>query len=170
MTAAGSTSYSYDNNGNVTARGSDSFSWEHENRLVSATIGGVTTTYAYNGDGLRMSRSSARRRPTSGTWPAGFRWSCKRPRARTRLRTSTARLACCTGWLGERHLPDADALGSITRLLGAAGNLTDTYTYDVFGAVRSHSGASGTEFTFTGEHVATAIEPVPSGPASAMPS
>jgi len=29
--------------------------------------------------------------------------------------------------------------------------VTDTYTYDVFGAVRTHTGTNGTEFTFTGE-------------------
>ena len=45
----------------------------------------------------------------------------------------------------------ADGLGSTVALANAGGAITDTYTYDVFGAVRSHSGASATEFTFTGE-------------------
>ena len=48
--------------------GSDTFTWDHENRLVSATMGGVTTSYTYNpaaepragSDGLRVSRSSCR--------------------------------------------------------------------------------------------------------------
>ena len=43
-----------------------------------------------------------------------------------------------------------DALGSTTRLLDAATNVTDTYTRDGFGAVRSHTGTSGTDFTFHG--------------------
>jgi RHS repeat-associated protein len=45
----------------------------------------------------------------------------------------------------------ADGLGSTVALANASGTVTDTYTYDVFGAVRSHTGTSGTEFTFTGE-------------------
>jgi YD repeat-containing protein len=52
---AGSTSYTFDDNGNLMSRGSDSFSWDAEDRLTSATVSSVTTTFAYNGDGLRDS-------------------------------------------------------------------------------------------------------------------
>ncbi|MBI4301919.1 MAG: type IV secretion protein Rhs, partial [Chloroflexi bacterium] len=51
MTAAGVVSYAYDNNGNQTARGSDSFNWDYENRLSGATVGGPSATYVYRGDG-----------------------------------------------------------------------------------------------------------------------
>jgi RHS repeat-associated protein len=44
-----------------------------------------------------------------------------------------------------------DGLGSTVVLANASGAVTDTWTYDVFGAVRSHTGSSGTEFTFAGE-------------------
>jgi len=49
--------YTWDDNGDLTARGSDSFSWDYEDRMVSATVNSVTTTFAYRGDGLRDSRS-----------------------------------------------------------------------------------------------------------------
>jgi YD repeat-containing protein len=42
-------------NGNLTARGADSFAWDAADRLVSATVDSATTTFAYNGDGLRAS-------------------------------------------------------------------------------------------------------------------
>ncbi|MBK9342974.1 MAG: RHS repeat protein [Dehalococcoidia bacterium] len=45
-------SYTWDDNGDLTARGSDSFSWDYEDRMVSATVNSVTTTFAYRGDGL----------------------------------------------------------------------------------------------------------------------
>lgn len=54
-----------------TARGSDSFSWgrdSHEDRLVSATVDSVTTTFAYRGDGLRDSRSVSGGATTTFTW------------------------------------------------------------------------------------------------------
>lgn len=35
MTAAGGVSYGYDNNGNQTGQGSDSFGYDHENRMTS---------------------------------------------------------------------------------------------------------------------------------------
>ncbi|MGE3074600.1 MAG: hypothetical protein AB7N24_00610 [Dehalococcoidia bacterium] len=47
-------------NGNLTDRESDSFDWgrdSHEDRMVSATVNSMTTTFAYRGDGLRDSRT-----------------------------------------------------------------------------------------------------------------
>ena len=43
-----------------------------------------------------------------------------------------------------------DGLGSTMALTDDQGNVVGTYDYDVFGAVRSHTGAE-TEFSFTGE-------------------
>ncbi len=67
LTSAGGTTYGYDNNGNQTSRGADAFTWDHEDRLTRATVAGATTTYAYNGDGLRMSKTTAGV-TTSYTW------------------------------------------------------------------------------------------------------
>lgn len=44
-----------------------------------------------------------------------------------------------------------DGLGSTTGLTNGTGAVTDTYQYDVFGAVRARTGTSANEFTFTGE-------------------
>ncbi|MBI2756991.1 MAG: hypothetical protein HYX52_09815 [Chloroflexi bacterium] len=51
----GTTPYTVDAVGNVTARGLDTFGYDQANRLTSATINGSTSTYAYDGDGLRSS-------------------------------------------------------------------------------------------------------------------
>jgi YD repeat-containing protein len=42
----------------VTAPGADVFTYDRENRLTTATMGGAASTYAYNGDGLRVSRTA----------------------------------------------------------------------------------------------------------------
>lgn len=44
-----------------------------------------------------------------------------------------------------------DGLGSTTGLTNSSATLTDTYSYDVFGAVRSHSGSSTNYWQFTGQ-------------------
>ena len=56
MTAAGATSITVNAAGAMTARGSDTFAYDQANRLTSATVGGVTETSAYDGDGVRFSR------------------------------------------------------------------------------------------------------------------
>ncbi len=44
-----------------------------------------------------------------------------------------------------------DGLGSTVALCNGSGTVTDSWTYDVFGAVKTHTGTNGSEFTFTGE-------------------
>jgi len=44
-----------------------------------------------------------------------------------------------------------DGLGSTTGLANGAGNVTDTYQYDAFGALRSSTGSSSQPFRYTGE-------------------
>ena len=40
--------YTWDDNGNLTDRGSDEFEWDEADRMVSATVNSVTTTSAYH--------------------------------------------------------------------------------------------------------------------------
>ncbi len=44
-----------------------------------------------------------------------------------------------------------DGLGSTTGLTNSSGSVTDTYTYDAFGATRTHTGTSSNVWKFTGE-------------------
>jgi len=55
-TVPGTLTLTSDANGNLTARGADTFTYDQANRLTSATVAGVTETYAYDGDGVRFSR------------------------------------------------------------------------------------------------------------------
>ena len=45
-TPASAISYTWDNNGDLTNRGSDSFAWDYQDRMTSATVNSVTTTFA----------------------------------------------------------------------------------------------------------------------------
>jgi RHS repeat-associated protein len=59
-------------------------------------------------------------------------------------------LISTTDGSGNQTYPQHDGLGSTVALANGSGAITGTYSYDVFGAVRSHTGGS-TEFGFTGE-------------------
>lgn len=54
-----STSFGYDNSGNTTTAGSNTFTYTTDQQLDTATVGGVTSTYGYDGDGWRATRSRA---------------------------------------------------------------------------------------------------------------
>ena len=69
---ASAISYTWDNNGDLTGRGGDSFAWDYEDRMTSATVNSTTTTFAYRGDGLRLRREHRLQRSMSQgqrLWP-----------------------------------------------------------------------------------------------------
>jgi RHS repeat-associated protein len=146
LTAVGSTSYGYDSNGNQTSRGSDSFGWDFENRLTSATVGGTQTTYTYNADGLRQTRAS-------GGTTTSYVWDVT---TGAMLQDGTSTYVYGLGLISTTDGSEnqtyylKDGLGNTIALCNGSGTVTATYTYDVFGAVRTHTGVS-TEFNFTGE-------------------
>ena len=150
LTTAGGSSYGYDNNGNQTSRGSDAFAWDHENRMTSATVSSAQTTYTYNGDGLRMSRTAGGN-TTNYTWDvAGGLPMLLQDGTNTYVYGATGMLYFVDG-SGNPQYRLTDGLGSTAAMANSGGTVTDTWTYDVFGAVRSHSGSSGTQCLFAGE-------------------
>jgi RHS repeat-associated protein len=54
VTAIGSSSYTYDANGNMTTRGSQTIGWDVENRVTSVTGG---ASFVYDGDGNRVKKT-----------------------------------------------------------------------------------------------------------------
>lgn len=143
------TTYDYDDNGNLTDRGSDTFAWDHENRMTESVVGGVTTTYEYNGAGIRTSRTVAGNTidyvwDTAGALPVV-------------LDDGTYRYVYGLDLIPAIEADDTehyrlyDGLGSVTEVTDSGGSTEASYRYDVFGAVRSSSGSSALEWLFTGE-------------------
>jgi RHS repeat-associated protein len=60
-------------------------------------------------------------------------------------------LISVTDSLGNRTYFLKDGLGNTVALCDGTGTINGTYTYDVYGALRSQTGTGTTEFTFTGE-------------------
>ncbi|MGE0598406.1 MAG: RHS repeat domain-containing protein [Dehalococcoidia bacterium] len=144
---ASAISYTWDDNGNLTDRGSDSFDWDYEDRMVSATVNSVTTTFAYRGDGLRDSR-------TVGMTTTTFTWDIAGGlpvvlddgnqyvygAGLTAMKQS-----------GNWYYYLADGLGSTMAVVDASGNSQKSYEYDVYGEVTGGSGSLGNEFDFAGQ-------------------
>lgn len=69
VTTVGSDTLSYDNNGNLLTKGSSlSNTWDYNNRLTQAVAGAVTSTYAYDPSGTRVSSSDG---TTETYYPTG---------------------------------------------------------------------------------------------------
>lgn len=145
-------SYDYDDNGNQTDRGSDTFAYDHENRLVEAVTGAVTSTSEYNGDGLRMSLEADDGSPvmTDYIWDINQSLPVVLDDGANQY-VYGFDLISATDALDDQVYYVHDGLGSVTALTDDTGAVTDTYSYDVFGALRSSTGSTANNWSFTGE-------------------
>jgi RHS repeat-associated protein len=149
MTDVEGVSYSYDNNGNQTDAGSDTFGWDHQNRLTATNIDSVSASYEYNADGLRTSRTHASA-TVDYVWDENSGLPAILEDANgDRFIYGLDLLTRINGSTEEWYLHDG--LGSTVGLTDSGGAVSDSYTYDAFGAQNSHNGSSGQELSFTGE-------------------
>lgn len=157
LTSTPAEAFTYDANGNTLtktdASGVTSYTWDFMNQLTSVTLPGTggTVTFKYDPFGRRIQKSVA----------AGItNYLYSRDNALADVDSSGAFIArylqsgdvdqplasvTATGML----FFETDGLNSVTSLSGAAGGLTDTYTYTVFGTTAA-TGTNSNRFRYTG--------------------
>lgn len=148
MTVAGGVTYGYDNNGNQTSRGVDTFSYDHENRLTQTVIGGTTSSSVYNGDGLRMSH-------TIGGQTTNYTWDVATDlpvvlHDGTNTYVYGLDLISATDGAGAQTYFLYDGLGSTVNLTNTSGSSTQSYSYDVFGATQGGPPSGSNQWLFSG--------------------
>jgi RHS repeat-associated protein len=141
LTSFGGKTYTYDADGNLLSDGTNTYNWNDRGqlasvttgsststlgydplgRMISSTVGGVSTTFAYQGSQL-MSET-----PSGGT-------------STQFLDSPYGTLGSTTGSAVQAYLPDA--LGSTLALVNSAGQVTTSYSYNIFGAATSSAGTS----------------------------
>ena len=147
------TSFTYDGNGNLATKGSRTYTYNLANELATttATASSVTTDYAYNGDGNRISSS------TAGGTDLRYVWD---PQAESGIpeltleRESDGDLVrrYIDGPLGATSMTTGsgtyyfhqDPLGSVTDLTDSSGNPQWRYSYEPYGSILSLSNIPGT--------------------------
>jgi RHS repeat-associated protein len=153
-------SESYDANGNVTATGGKSFTYDSENHLMSMTASGTSATIVYDGDGNRVAKT------VNGVTtlylvddlnPTGY------PQVMEELNGAGAVTRTYTYGLqriSEDQIVNStwtpsfygyDGGGNVRQLTNAAGAVTDSYEYDAFGNSFTVSGTTPNEFLYRGE-------------------
>ena len=134
LVTAGGTAYAYDAAGNLVSAGADHFAWDWAGRLNSATVGGFTTGYVYDADGVRVAA-------TNGSNVTSYRYDRSSALATLVDDGSSGYVWAPSGLLetagaSVASLALTDALGSV-RAQVSGGAVVTTSDYDVFGAARS---------------------------------
>jgi RHS repeat-associated protein len=154
--------HTYDHNGNQTAAGSNSYSYDLANRLISATVGSTTTNYSYDGDRNRLSANDGNN-TTNFIWdPAASipQLDIEQDGSHNDLRTYLYghRLVsmATSGGTPATYYYHYDGLGSVTNLTDASGNPQWTYSYDPWGnttPTQNATGAPANAVQFAGAYV-----------------
>ena len=145
------TTYTVNANGNVTARGNDSFTYDQANRLTSATIGGATWTYTYDGDGKRTSQ-------TVGSANLNYVYDVNKSLPDvlsdgTYTDVYGVGLAFAVDSSGNLQVYHTDGLGSVRAITDNNGNVIQTYQADAFRVPTQAQVTSAQPFQFTGQQV-----------------
>ncbi len=160
LTATGLT-YTVNKNGNLRERSGgsicDTFSYDQANRMTAANVNScgtsTTSSYSYNGDGLRITKT------VGGGSTTRYVWDVNRGLP-TILEDGTRKYVWGAQGLshnvaisgGAVEVYHADQIGTVRELTsGSDGTLVQTYTHDEYGVPTQATGSSGQPFRYTGE-------------------
>jgi len=159
-TPGGTTSatYLYDRMGNVVQAGPDTFSYNLDHTVASATVGGSATAYAYDGQGIQISATTAGAAQTR-TWQTDVN------NALPQLATESVTTGGATTSRGFVSTPDLaplglltggqtdsyalDTVGGVATVVNPAGSTMAAYDFEPFGSRRSDGTAAGTPTSVT---------------------
>ncbi|BDI28739.1 hypothetical protein CCAX7_007900 [Capsulimonas corticalis] len=156
LTAVDANAYTNDANGNTLTGSGRTNVWDSQNRLVSCTTGGATTTYTYGADGLRRSATTAGV-TTYYVYDGSMMVREMQKNASNILVPTATYLA---GPRGPEYRRDDnastvrwyvyDGLGSVVAEVDPNGNVTSTRKTDVYGVARGATGTATSKQGFVG--------------------
>ncbi len=149
---AGTKTYRYDSEGNRIDDGADRYEYHLDHTLLSATVGGQKTTYAYSATGQRLTATTG---ASTRTWDWDLNGSLPQiavDRDGTGSRTfvhntSGEPLALRDG--GDANFYVHDWLGGTSALVSGAGGVRAVYDYDPYGLPRTSPTQAGVDVTAT---------------------
>lgn len=140
----------YDQNGNLTSDGTNTYTWNARDELVSISGPSLTASFAYDGEGRRISKT------VNGLTTTYVYDGLQAVEEHQQSGPTTTQLAGGldevffrrTGTTSEFLL--TDALGSTWGLADSSGNVNTEYAYDVFGQTLATGQTSSNPLQFTG--------------------
>lgn len=155
-TRVGDESFAYDDDGNMTSRtdrdGTTSYAYDLDNRLTSVTQSdGAVLEFEYDLFGNRISKTVDGAETEFLVDPFGLGDVVSEFEAGARSASYAHGLGLAAGEIGgQRAFYDADALGSVTTVTGAAGGIENAYAYTPFGTELFEVEGIANAFEFNG--------------------
>ena len=139
----------YDANGNLFSGAGRTVTYDFENRPVSITKGGVTSTFVYDGDGGRVTKTVGGLTTTY----IGKLYECENGFCVKYIFAGTQRIAMKQVSSGSVSYYHPDHLGSTSVLTTASGTQEQALTYYPFGGTRTNTGPANVPYKYTGKEL-----------------
>jgi RHS repeat-associated protein len=156
LTNTGSTPNIFDANGNMTARGADTFIYDYSNRLIQSNVGGVIAQYSYDGLGNRLMKTEG---GLSTQYILDINGRLSNVLAETNGSPNISAYYVYGLGLISNILPDGtayyyhyDSRGSTVALTDGSQNITDAYSYNSFGNMLNSNGSTPNPFKYVGRY------------------
>jgi RHS repeat-associated protein len=152
-------SETYDQNGNVTAAGGKSFTYDAENHLLSMTASGTSASLVYDAFGNRISKTVngvTTQYLVDDLNPTGYSQVFDELTNGAVTRTYTYGLQRIdeNQIISNQWTPSFygyDGGGNVRQLTSMAGAVTDSYEYDAFGNLLNSTGTTPNAYMYRGE-------------------
>jgi len=152
MTAFNGTALSYDPNGNLTADGTNTYTWDARNHMIGIS-GGLSANFAYDATGRRASKT------INGTTTQFLYYRLNPVQELDGANPPNVTANLLRGLGIDEHLSRTDssgamsllrdALGSTLALTDSTGALNTQHTYQPFGATTASSPSNANPYQFT---------------------
>jgi RHS repeat-associated protein len=144
----------YDNNGNTSSAGGNSYAYDFENHLTS--LNGGSVTYVYDGDGNRVAKTVG---GVTTNYLIDTNNSTGYAQVVEELQSGSVGKSFTYGHdlVSQRIVGGSlsfygyDGHGSVRLLTDATAAVTDTYDYDAFGNLISRTGTTPNDYLYSGE-------------------
>jgi RHS repeat-associated protein len=152
MYVQGSNSFpSYDFNGNMTSDGTNSYSWDAENRLIQVTYPGDGNYSQFVYDGFNRCVQIVETTDGSVTSGKQFVWSgndtCEARDSESNILNQYFGYGQTIA--GSAYFYTRDNIGSIYELTDSSGNIQAQYSYDPYGRATKLQGALDSDFQYS---------------------
>ncbi len=150
VTTAGSKSYTYDANGNMTSGADRTITYDHENRPVTITKNGTTTTMLYDGDGGRVKKTVNDGTLTTATTYIGQLYVCEgiaAPLSCAKMVFAGDQRVAMKQTNGTVDYFHPDHLGSTSVLTNSNGVSEQDLAYEPYGETRVNTGGGNNNAT-----------------------
>ena len=153
MATGTSASLTYDLNGNLTNDGTNSYSWDAEDRLIQITYPGSGNYSQFSYDPMGQLVQILEYTSGSLTSTKQFVWAGGESPEEVRNAggtITTQYFGCGVIISSSDYFYTADLIGSIRELTNSSGTIEDQRTYDPFGRVTQIQGTIASDFQYAG--------------------